>query len=105
VGEASHLVARRVSIGRVGTAVAGKDGSDVVFEDSKVADVRHVAIMAYTKKAEYGPGRVSARNIQMDRVDRTAVAQHGSRIELDGVEQTPEDVDVEALYERGYMKK
>jgi len=105
VGEGSHLVARRVHIRKVGTAVAGKDGSDVIFEDSKVEDVRHVAIMAYTKKPEYGPGRVNARNIQMDRVGRKAVAQHGSRIQIDGVEQTPEDVDTEALYERGYMKK
>jgi hypothetical protein len=105
VGERSHLVARHVDIRRVGTAVSGKDGSEVIFEDSKVADVRHVAIMAYTKKLEYGPGRVNARNIQMSRVGRTAVVQHGSQVEIDGVEQTPEDVDVEGLYERGYMKK
>jgi hypothetical protein len=105
VGEGSHLVARHVHIRRVGTAVAGKDGSDVIFEDSKVADVQHVAIMAYSKKPEYGPGRVNARNIQMSRVGRTAIVQHGSRIQIDGVEQTPEDVDTEALYERGYMKK
>jgi hypothetical protein len=63
-GEGSHLVARHVHIRRVGTAVAGKDGSEVILEDSKVAE-----------------------------------------IEIDGVEQTPEDVDVEDLYERGYMKK
>jgi hypothetical protein len=105
VGEDSHLVARHVHIGRVGTAVAGKDGSEVIFEDSTVSDVRNAAIMAYTKKLEYGPGRVDARNIQMIRVGRTAVAQHGSRIHIDGVEQTPEDVDVEDLYEQGYMKK
>jgi hypothetical protein len=105
VGEGSHLVARHVHIGRVGTAVAGKDGSEVIFEDSKVSDVRNVAIMAYTKKLEYGPGRVDARNIETVRVGRMAVAQHGSRIDIDGVEQTTEDVDVEGLYERGYMKK
>jgi hypothetical protein len=105
VGERSRLVARRVDIRRVGTAVAGKDGSEVIFEDSEVSDVRHVAIMAYTKKLEYGPGRVTARDIQMSRVGRPAVAQHGSRIRIDGVDQTPEDVDVEAIYERGYMRK
>jgi hypothetical protein len=105
VGEGSHLVARDVRVRRVGTAVAGKDGSDVIFEDSQVSDVRHVAIMAYTKKREFGPGRVNARNIQMNRVGRRAVAQHGSRIRIDGVEQTPEDVDIESLYERGTMKK
>jgi hypothetical protein len=48
---------------------------------------------------------VTARNIQMSRVGRTAIVQHGSRIQIDGVEQTPEDVDTEALYERGPMKK
>jgi hypothetical protein len=105
VGEGSHLVARHVHIRRVGTAVAGKDGSEVIFEDSKVSDARHAAIMAYTKKLEYGPGRVNARNIQMSRVRRTAVVQHGSQIEIDGVGQTPEDVDVEELYEWGHMKK
>jgi hypothetical protein len=105
VGEGSRLVARHVHIRRVGTAVASKDGSEVIFEDSKVTDVRHAAIMAYTKKPEYGPGRVNARNIQMGRVGRTAVVQHGSRIEIDGVPQTPEEVDVESLYERGSMKK
>jgi tetrahydrodipicolinate N-succinyltransferase len=105
VGEASHLVARGVHIRGVGTAVAGKDGSEVIFEDSEVSDVRHAAIMAYTKKPTYGPGHVSARNIAMTRVGRKAVAQHGSRIHIDGTLQTSEDVDVEDLYERGYMKK
>lgn len=105
VGEGSHLIARHVLIRRVGTGVAGKDGSEVIFEDSKVSDVRNVAIMAYAKKLEYGPGRVDARNIEMIRVGRSAVAQHGSRLHIDGVEQTPEDVDVEGLYKRGYMKK
>jgi len=105
VGEGSRLVARDVHIRKVGTAVAGKDGSEVIFEDSQVSEVRHAVIMAYTKKPEYGPGRVNARNIQMNRVGRTAVAQRGSRIDIDGVEQVPEDVDVEGLYGRGYMKK
>jgi hypothetical protein len=67
--------------------------------------VRHVAIMAYTKKPEYGPGRVDARKIRMSRVGRPAVAQRGSQVRIDGVDQTPEDVDIEALYKRGYMKK
>jgi hypothetical protein len=105
VGERSRLVARNLEIRSVGTAVAGKDGSEVIFEDSSVSDVRNAAIMAYIKKAEFGPGRVSARNIRMSGVARAAVAQHGSRIDIDGVAQVPEEVDVEDLYERGVMKK
>jgi hypothetical protein len=105
VGEGSRLHARDVQIHAVGTAVAGKDGSEVIFEDSEVSDVRHVAIMAYTKKREYGPGRVIARNIRMSRVGRSAVAQLGSRVEVDGVVQVAEDVDIDGLYSQGYMKK
>jgi hypothetical protein len=105
VGEGSRLHAREVRIHTVGTAVAGKDGSEVIFEDSEVSVVQHVAIMAYTKKREYGPGRVSARNIRMSRVGRSAVVQLGSRIDIDGVVQVAEDVDVDNLYSQGYMKK
>jgi 4-aminobutyrate aminotransferase-like enzyme len=68
-------------------------------------NVRHVAIMAYTKKNEYGPARVEARNITLDRVGRAAVAQLGNTLAIDGVELAPEDIDIEALYERGYMQK
>jgi hypothetical protein len=105
VGERSRLTARHVEIRDAGTAVAGKDGSEVRFEDSSVARVPYVAVMAYTKKPEYGPARVIARNIRMREVARAAIAQRGSSVEIDGVEQEPEDIDIEALYRRGYMKK
>jgi hypothetical protein len=105
VGEGSRLEARNLVIRRVGTAVVGKDGSSVIFEDSTVSDVRHVAIMAYTKKREYGTGSVIARNIQMLRVGRAASAQHGSQVSIDGVATATGEVDVDGLYKRGYMKK
>jgi hypothetical protein len=105
VGEGSRLEAHNVAIRRVGTAVVGKDGSSVIFEDSTLSDVQHVAIMAYTKKREYGGGRVVARNIEMTRVARAASAQHGSQVLIDGVATATSEVDVDGLYERGYMKK
>jgi hypothetical protein len=105
VGERSQLVARALRIQGVGTALAAKDGSIAIFEDSDVADVQHVAIMAYTKKREFGPARVEARDIRMHQVGRAAVAQLGSVVEIDGAVQVAEDVDVEKLYSEGYMKK
>ena len=54
---------------------------------------------------EYGPASVFAENVAIDGVNRPAVAQTGSRVVLDGVEIPSEDIDIEALYERGYMKK
>jgi len=105
VGERSRLTARRIEIRGAGTAVACKDGSETRFEDSSVERVPHAALMAYTKKLEYGPAQVFARNVRMREVARVAIAQLGSRINIDGVEQEPEDIDVEALYRHGYMKK
>jgi len=105
VGEESHLEARHVRIARVGTAIASKDGSTAVFEDSSVADVEHVAVMAYRKKNAYGPARIDARNITISRVGRVAVAQEGSTVVIDGIRQPEEAIDVDELYEQGYMKK
>jgi len=105
VGERSRLTARRVELRGIGTAVAGKDGSEIRLEDSTVTRVRHAALMAYTKKSEYGPARVIARNVRMQEIGRIAVAQRGSSVSIDGVEQPPEDIDVDALYRHGYMKK
>jgi len=105
VGEASRVTARRARIERVGTALASKDGSEVVFEDSDVADAQLAGIMAYVKKDEYGVAAVVARDVRMVRVARPTLAQHGSRISLDGVEQPTEALDVEALYEQGTMAK
>jgi hypothetical protein len=105
VGERSRLTARGIEIRGAGTAVACKDGSETRFEDSSVARVPHAALMAYTKKREYGPAQVIARNIRMQEVARAAIAQRGSSVNIDGVEQEPEDIDVEALYRHGYMKK
>jgi hypothetical protein len=105
VGEASRVTVRRARIARVGTAVASKDGSAVVFENSDVADARLAGIMAYVKKSEYGVARVVARDVRMRGVARPTIAQHGSTISLDGVEQATEALDVDALYETGAMAK
>jgi hypothetical protein len=105
VGERSRLVARNVVIDSVGTGVASKDGSVVLIEDSKLRRVTHAALMAYTKKAQYGPAEIEARRVEMDRIGRPALAQLGSRVVIDGELQAAEAVDVGALYESGYMQK
>jgi hypothetical protein len=105
VGERSRLTARRIEIRGAGTAVASKDGSEVRIEDSSIARVPQAALMAYINKSEYGPARIIARDLRMREVGRIAIAQRGSRVSIDGVEQTPEDIDIDALYRHGYMKK
>lgn len=104
VGEFSRLVANGLTIRSVGTALASKDGSVALIEDSSVSRVRHVVLMAYTKKAEYGGAELEARGLEIHEVRRAAVAQRGSRIVIDGAVQLAENFDVDTLY-RGYMRK
>jgi hypothetical protein len=105
VGEGSRLAARGLRIERVGTALASKDASSATLEESRISDVEHVALMAYVKKREYGPGELRAKELHLDGVPRLAVAQTGSRVVIDGVEQPPQALDVEAIYQHGYMQK
>ncbi len=105
VGEQSQVTARRLTIDSVGTAAASKDGSELVIEDSRVSGVGQTALMAYTKKAEYGPARLEARGLTLVGVDRPAAVQHGSRLSIDGEPRETEALDVDRLYQDGPMKK
>jgi hypothetical protein len=105
VGERSFLRARKVTIDSVGTAVASKDGSRVVIEDSQIRRVTHAALMAYAKKSGYGPAELEAKDVVLDRIGRPALAQLGSRVVIDGAVQAAEEIDIGALYKRGYMEK
>jgi hypothetical protein len=105
VGEASQLSARDLVIDAVGTAAASKDGSQLVIETSEISGVGLIALMAYTKKAEYGPTRLEARALSMDGVERRSAVQHGSHLSIDGALQATEALDVDLLYRAGPMKK
>jgi hypothetical protein len=105
MGERSRATISRVRVEDAGTAVASKDASRVEVSDSEFHRIHYTAIMAYVKKPEYGPAEVIARNVVLSEVGREALAQLGSRVSLNGVEVTPEAIDIEALYKRGYMRK
>jgi hypothetical protein len=61
--------------------------------------------MAYVKKPEFGPSEIVATDVVLKEVGREALAQLGSRVTLNGVEITPEEIDIETLYKRGHMRK
>jgi hypothetical protein len=105
IGEKSQVTARYLRIENVGTAVASKDGSELVLADTTVSDVRHIALMAYMKKAEFGPARLFASHVEMSRVAKNALVQHGSHLRVDGTELEAEPLDVDRLYEDGPMQK
>jgi hypothetical protein len=103
VGENSQVSASRLTIEGAGTGAASKDGSHLDISDSVAQGIRHAVLMAYVKKAEFGPGRIDARDLSLDGHAPAARAQKGSVITVDGNRVADEDLDVEALY-RTIMK-
>jgi hypothetical protein len=105
VGERSRLTASGLVISRSGTAFVSKDQSRGEIRDSQISEIAHTALMAYIKKVEYGPAELEASGNAVTRVQRVAMAQTGSRVVIDGSSIPPEDVDIDRLYEKGYMRK
>jgi hypothetical protein len=105
IGEASDVEITGVMVDTAGTGVASKDGSRAVVRGASFHAIEHAALMAYVKKAEYGPAELIVSGSTMKDTAREAVAQHGSRVLIDGREVVSEAVDVDALYEVGPMRK
>jgi hypothetical protein len=105
LGEGSRATISGVRVDDAGTAVASKDASHTEVSDSEFSRIHYTAIMAYVKKPEYGPSEIVARNVTLRDVGREALAQLGSRVELNGEEVPPEAIDIEELYEKGHMRK
>ncbi len=105
VGEGSRLTARGLTISRAGTAFVSKDRSHAEIRDSKISEIAHTALMAYVKKSVYGPAQLEAIDNEITQVQRVAIAQTGSRVIVDGTAVPEEDIDVERLYEEGYMRR
>ncbi len=105
VGEASTVVVRNITVERAGTAVASKDGSRVDLSDSAIRGIVHVALMAYSKKPVYGGAELVTAGVSVLEAERSAIAQVGSRVTIDGAELAAEELDVDALYQRGTMRK
>jgi hypothetical protein len=99
VGEQSEMIATEVIIEQVGTGAASKDGSRLDISRSSIKQARNAGLMAYTKKPEFGPARIEAREMTFTDTASEARAQKGSFISIDGTSVEGEDVDVEQLYE------
>ena len=90
------MTVRDVPIG-----VACKDGSTATLTHSSIEGATTAALMAFRKKVVYGPAALTVTDTTVARCRETAVAQHGSRISVDGVLQATREVDVDRLYGTG----
>ncbi|MCA8955709.1 MAG: hypothetical protein KDC87_06535 [Planctomycetes bacterium] len=105
VGEQSTMKVRSVTVRRAGTGVASKDGSKTELRQSTFEEIVHVALMAYVKKPEFGPGTIDAHEVTIRSAKNGVLAQVGSRITVDGRVIQPVELDVDALYKTGHMRK
>jgi len=99
VGERSKMTATNITITNAGTGAASKDASHLNISNSTIKQVQNAALMAYTKKPEFGVGNIEAHKLTFGDNTTQARSQKGSTIKIDGKLQASEDVNVEQLYE------
>jgi len=104
VGEASQMDATLVQIDGAMTGAASKDASKLTITASTIKNAQVAGMMVYVKKPEYGPASIDAEGVDFQNTTTLALAQTGSRIELDGTLVPHEALDVDALY-NSFMKK
>jgi hypothetical protein len=99
VGEASTLSARNVVAENCSVGAVSKDGSTLDIADSVVRHAKVAGLMSYVKKPEYGPSSLLSTRVQIQDTARSTVAQHGTRLVVDGKLLPGQNVDVDKLYE------
>jgi len=98
VGEISNMRANEIDIEGADIAAATKDGSRLFLSNSNLTGIKKAGLMAYIKKAEYGPAEIIAKKLEFKSTDQQAVVQKENKISIDGIEVLPTDLDVEKLY-------
>jgi hypothetical protein len=102
IGERSRARVEGGQARDVAVGVAAKDASEVELSAFRI-EARHYALAAFVKKPEYGPARLVARGCELAGALGAAIAQTGCVLELDGVPQPTQDIDVEASYQEGVL--
>ncbi len=102
VGENSVFTAIDTKVTRVGIAVASKDLSATRLQDFEIVGAS-VGLACFTKKPEYGPASIVARNVTFVDTAQPMLVHTGSTIELDGETVLGSQLDVKRLYEAGIL--
>jgi hypothetical protein len=103
VGEKSNLNASGLTIDRSVAGVVSKDKSVAHIYDSNFGSISGSALMAYTKKEEYGPAEIYCTNCVFDNVESVAAKQFESRITIDGKQISTRPFSRSQLQVAGYV--
>lgn len=102
-GEQSDLSITNVHVVNTGTGVVSKDGSKVDINNIKTHNIHHYHAMSYTKKGFYGPASLAIHEETLQ--PKHVVVQKENELILNGTSIPGTEMDVDALYKIGHMKK
>lgn len=97
IGEKSTVTAQGNHIKAAAIAVASKDRSEIVLENTTVDVVEHFVLTAYIKKPEYGACSIRSTGLRYSG-GKPHLAQTGCTIVVDGNKVPTKDIDVDQLY-------
>jgi hypothetical protein len=103
VGEQSVLSIKNSTIEETNIGIASKDLSQVTADSVVVDGARFTALAAYIKKPQYGPASLNANEVEILNSEMPALCQVDSTLILNGSEIPEENIDVESLYEQGFL--
>lgn len=104
VGEKSTVKISNVLVEGATTGLASKDGSIATIENSTFRDLKLAPLMAYVKKPEYGPSKITANNITVTGNATSFLSAVDNQIFVDGNEVPQQKIDIDKLYDT-VMKK
>ena len=102
-GEHSTVTVENVTIRDVAIGIASKDLSRVEVFSSVIDGARVAGLAAYIKKPQYGAASIGAIGIEFLNTETEAICQTESDILLNEEVVSPQEVDVDALYDQGIL--
>lgn len=95
-GEGSQVTIDGMEIEGCQIAIASKDLSNLEMQRVRISDCE-IGLSAYQKKPEFGPGVISAEELEMIKVNIPYLVEKGSTVTVDGVAMPPARENVEEI--------
>lgn len=99
-GEQSDLTVINADIKSVNFGIVSKDSTIITASEIHAEQVKHQALMSYSKKSIFGPAELTADQFTCSdpNCDRKVTAELGSQLSVNGQTIAPEKLNVKRLY-------
>ncbi len=103
IGEHSEAKAYNIVVDNAKMGAAAKDLSKVTIRTARISNTHVAGFAAYEKKAEYGPGTLSADGVIFNNAKPQALVQEGSSMTVNGEKVKSKKLDVKTMYRLGIL--